>query len=57
MTITIIIDRMSMHCCINMQNTKLLYQFEWNNLNYLSYEGGCFNNNECGFKVTILVGM
>ena len=48
---------MSMHCCITMYNTKLLNRFEHNSLTYFNYDDDCFNNNECDFKVNIVVGM
>ena len=48
---------MSMHCNINMYNSKLLYQFKHNNLVYLDYDNNCFDNDECDFKVKIIVGM
>ena len=48
---------MSMHCCINIYNTKLLYRFERNNSTYLDYDDDCFNNDECDFNITILVGI
>ena len=57
MTITILIDHMSMYCSIIMYNTKLLNRFERNNLTCLNYDDNCFSTDECDFKVTIVVGM
>ena len=57
MTITIIIDHMSMYCCINMYNTKRLYRFEQKNLAYLDYKKNCFNYDKCDFKVIIVLVM
>ena len=57
MTKTIKIDHMSMNCGINMQNLKRMCVFKHNNLTYIVYDNGCFNNEECDFKVKIVVVM
>ena len=57
MTITIITNRMSMHCSIKMYKPKQFYKYKRNNLNCHFYNNDCFNNKECGFKVNILVEM
>ena len=56
-TVKIIIDHTIIHCSINVHNLKRLYRFKWNNLNYLDYDGDCFNNEECDLKVRIVAGM
>ena len=57
MTITIQIDNMRMHFCINIYNTKQLNRFERNYFTYLNYEDDFFNRDKYEFKVTIVVEM
>ena len=45
-----------MYCIINMYNSKRLYRFKRNDLNCLNYEGDCFDNEGCEFKIKIVVG-
>ena len=48
---------MSMHYCIIMYSNKNLNRFDGNNLTYLNYKDDCFNNADCDFKLTIVVGL
>ena len=48
---------MSFYCSSNMYNLKLLYMYKHNNFNSLIYDGNFFNNEECDFKLNIVVGM
>ena len=55
--ITIITKLMSKHCSINMYKSKWFYQYKSENLTHHFYDNDCFNNEECGFKVKIVVGI
>ena len=44
MTITIIIDIITMHHSINMWNSKQWYRYKQNNLIYLVHDNDCFIN-------------
>ena len=57
MTVTIISNCIIMHCIINMNNSKQQYRFRQKNLTYLDYDEGPFNNEECEFKVKMLLVM
>ena len=57
MMITIIITTKIIHHSVNMQNFKLLCPCARNNWAYLNYNDGYLNNEECDFKVKIVVGM
>ena len=51
--VTIIIDCISMHCSINMQDSKQLHPYKWNNLAYLVYDVNCFDNEKCDIKLKL----
>ena len=57
MMITIIITTKIIHHSVNMQNFKLLCPCARNNWAYLNYNDGYLNNEECDFKVKIVVKM
>ena len=52
----IINDCIIMYQSINIQILKQLYQYQQKNMTYLDYDDDCFINEQCDFKVKIVLG-